>query len=74
MMLHRERNHTPLEKVVHALGFLVLAALMISVVLLRWAVLAGIYAFEQLSALAEAYLNTDRNHTTDQPKRMEPPR
>lgn len=74
MILHRVRNHTPLEKVVHALGFLVLAALMISVVLLRWAVLASIYAFEQLSALAVAYLNSDRNHTPDQPKRLEPPR
>lgn len=73
-MLHRERNHKPLEKVVNALGFLALAALMVSVILLRWTVLAGIYAFERLSTFAEAYLNSDRNHGPDQPKRLEPPR
>lgn len=74
MILHLERNHSPQDKLVHALGFLLLAALMISVVLLRWTVLAGIFVFEQLSSLAVAYMNSDRHNTTDQTKRLEPPR
>lgn len=74
MILHRERNHTRLEKIVHALGFLVLAALMISVMLLRWVALAGMYAYDQLSELTPAYPRYDRTHAHEQPKRSEPSR
>lgn len=74
MILQRERNHTAKEKALHALGFLVLAVLMISVVVVRLALLACKYVYEQFCLLVVGYANTRRYRALGQHSRFEPPR